>query len=626
MLEGFRAISRTWFGKILGAFLIVGLAGFGISNVLLDLGSNKVASVGNQEISVRSFQREYQNRLNQFAQQIGRVPTNEEGVALGVPSMVLTQLGAEAALNQMGENMGIGVSDARLSKMLREDPSFGDILGKFDPQNFTRVLQASGYTEEEYFDLQRNAARRQQVAQGLFIGSPVPNAAIELVNRYGTDKRTVDYFTLGAGNLMVDVPAPTEDDLAAYLKANQQTYRTKETRTVDVLALTVDTLAATKTFTDEEIAAEYEATKDQRVKIERRTIQQVPLATDAQKDAFENGKAAGKTFAQLLTETGLTASDVGTLAQADITDADLATAAFGLAQGDFTVIPGVGGQRVVTVTAIEPGGQIPLEEAKKAIRADLAEKAARAEYTDILDQVEELRAAFQPLSQIAERFKLPMTEVKVTDGAPELSTVPAIPADQYGRISTAIFGATVGKLPPTVSISGNNNVWFDLKTVDEARDQTLDEVRDLVTTAWTNEKTEAAVQAEVDKALEQLKSGTAFGDVAASLNQFPQLSQPFARAGEQTPPIDQAVAAAAYAGGEGHIGSAVNGEGDHVVFQVVEIVSDETKLAEDAGGYIAGTRQNTLYSDFMGGLRDTMGMQINQKALTQLLALDQTGQ
>jgi peptidyl-prolyl cis-trans isomerase D len=625
MLEGFRAISRTWFGKILGAFLIVGLAGFGISNVLLDLGSNKVASVGNQDISVRAFQREYQNRLNQFAQQIGRVPTNEEGVALGVPSMVLTQLGAEAALNQMGENMGIGVSDARLSKMLREDPSFGDILGKFDPQNFTRVLQASGYTEEEYFDLQRSAARRQQVAQGLFLGSPVPNAAIELVNRYGTDKRTVDYFTLGAGNLMVDVPVPTEDDLAAYLKEHQQTYRTKETRTVDVLALTVDTLAATKTFTDEEVAAEYERTKDQRVKIERRTIQQVPV-TPEQQAAFEAGKAAGKSFAQLLTETGLTASDVGTLAQADITDADLATAAFGLAQGDFAIIPGVGGQRAVTVTAIEPGGQIPLEEAKEAIRADLANKAARAEYTDILDQVEELRAAFQPLSQIAERFKLPVSEIKVTEGAAELSTVPAIPADQYARLSTAIFGATVGKLPPTVAISGNNNVWFDLKAVDEARDQTLDEVRDVVTTAWTEEKTEAAVKAEVDKALDQLKSGTAFGDVAASLKQFPQLSQPFARTGEQTPPIDQAVALAAYGGGAGHIGSAVNGDGDHVVFQVVEIVSDETKLTEDAGGYIAGTRQNTLYSDFMGGLRDTMGMQINQKALTQLLALDQTGQ
>ena len=84
--------------------------------------------------------------------------------------------------------------------------------------------------------------------------------------------------------------------------------------------------------------------------------------------------------------------------------------------------------------------------------------------------------------------------------------------------------------------------------------------------------------------------------------------------------------AAAFAGGEGHFGSAINGDGDHVVFQVVEIIAAEEDATEDAGGYIASTRQNTLYSDFMGGLRDSQGLQINQKALTQLLALDQTGQ
>lgn len=624
MLESLRAIARTWFGKILGAFLIVGLAGFGISNVLLDLGSSTVATVGDQDITSRAFQREYTNRVNQFAQQVGRVPTPEEAMAFGIPSTVLTQLGAEAALNQMGESMGIGVSDTRLSKMLRDDPSFGDILGKFDPQSFTRVLQASGYTEEEYFDLQRDAARRQQVAQGLFIGSPVPNAAIELVNHYGTDKRTLDYFTLGSGNLMVDVPAPTEDELAAYLTANQQTYRTKETRTIDVLALTVPTLAATKQVTDEEIAAEYERTKEQRVKIERRTIQQVPLATPEQQTAFETGKAAGKTFAELLTETGLTASDVGTLAQADITDTDLATAAFGLAQGDFAIIPGVGGQRVITVTTIEPGGEISLEESREEIRAALAEKAARDEYTDILDQIEELRAAFQPLDQIAERFNLTVNEVKITDGAAELSAIPAIPADVYPKMSTAVFAAAEGKLPPTVSVNANNNVWFDLKAVDVARDQTLDEVRDAITAALVAEKTEAAVQAEVDKAIEQLKAGTAFADVAVGLNQFPQLSQPLARSGEATPPLDQAVAAAAYGGGEGYYGTTVNGDGDHVVFQVVEIIPGDGDMALDEGGYIAGTRQNTLYSDFMGGLRDSMGLKINQSTLTQLLALDQT--
>ena len=621
MLSGLRKIANTWFGKILGAFLIVGLAGFGISNVLLDLGTNTVASVGGQEITTRAFQRAYTTQVNQYGQRFGRVPTNEEALALGVPSVVLSQLGAEAALNQMGQNMGIGVSDARLSTMLRDDPSFAGILGTFDPSNFARVLQQAGYTEEEYFDLQRNAARRQQVAQGLFIGSPVPTAAIELVNRYGGDKRTIDYFVLGSGQLSTEVPAPTDAELATYLKDHQDTYRTKETRTVDMLALDVATLAATKTITDADITAEYERTKAQRVKIEKRTIRQVPLATPEQQQAFEAGKAAGKTFDQLVTESGLTATDVGTLAQADITDADLATAAYGLAQGDFAIIPGIGGQRAVTVTAIEAGGEITLDEVKEEIRTSLATKAARDEYTDILDQVEELRAAFQPLTQIAERFNLPVQEVAITADGSELSALPAIPVDQYGTVAKAIFAAEKDKLAPTIAINANNNVWFDLKTIDAARDQTLDEVKDVVTAAWTAEKTEAAVKAEVDKALADIKGGKAFGDVAGSLNQFPVLSQPLTRQGE-TAPLDQAVASAAFGGGEGYVGSAVNGGGDRVLFQVVEIVPSTDEATLDAGGYTAETRQNTLYSDFMSGLRESMGMTINQKVLSQLLALD----
>jgi len=621
MLSGLRKIANTWFGKILGAFLIVGLAGFGISNVLLDLGGNTVATVGGQDITTRAFQREYTNRLNQYGQRLGRIPSNEEALALGLPSVVLTQLGAEAALNQMGQNMGIGVSDARLSRMLRDDPSFGDILGKFDPDNFARVLQQAGYTQEEYLDLQRNAARRQQVAQGLFIGSPVPTAAIELVNRYGGDKRTIDYVVLGSGTLSSEVPAPTEADLSAYLTENQAEFRTTETRTVTLLALDLATLAATETISDADVAAEYDRTKAQRVKVEKRTIRQVPLATPEQQQAFEAGKAAGKTFDQLATEAGLTATDVGTLAQAEITDADLAAAAYGLALGDFAIIPGIGGQRAITVTAIEAGGEIPLDTVREEIRTSLATKAARDTYADILDQIEELRAAFQPLEQIAERFKLPLSQVAVTASGVELTTVPAIPADQQAKVATAIFAAVPDKLAPTVAISANNNVWFDLKSVDAARDQTLEEVRDAVSAAWIAEKTEAAVQAEVDKALADIKSGMSFADVAGSLNQFPVLSQPLSRQGEAAP-LDQAVASAAFGGGEGFVGTAVNGEGDHVLFQVVEIVPSTEEATADAGGFISETRQNTLYSDFMGGLRDSMGIQVNQTVLSQLLALD----
>lgn len=626
MLNAFRSIAQTWFGKILGALLIVGLAGYGISSVIFQLGTNTVATVAGEDISTRDFQRAYDTQLNSLAQQIGRLPTNEEAVAFGLPSVVLNRLGSEAAINKFGENLGLGVSEQRLGKLLREDPSFAGTLGAFDPANFARVLQQNGFTEAEYLDLQTNAARRQQLASGLFGGSPTPQAALDLINRYANDKRTIDYFVLNA-QALPPVAEPTEDDLTAYLKEHQADFRTRETRTVDLLVLSPQTIAATKTITDEAIAAEYERTKDSRVKIEKRTIKQVALKTPQQEKWFELGKASGKKIGELLVETGLGVSELGTLAKTEISDASLADAAFALAVDDFAIIEGIGGKRVITVSAIEPGGQISLADARDGIAQQLALTEARNEFTDILDQIEELRAAFRPLGEIAERFGLKPQTLALTAGGSELAAVADIPEEERSRVATAIFGAEQGDLDPTISLGSNRNVWFDLKNVEAARDQTLDEVRDAVVAAWTLQKTDEALTAEVAKVMEQLKAGTAFADVAVALNQFPILSQPLTRDGDGTTVLDQTMAQAIFNGGTGHYGAAINGDGDQVIFQVVEITPAAVAEAKpEASKFIEDSTRDTLYADFVTGVRDEAGMHLNQQVLNQILALDSTGQ
>src|SRR5690606_18004738 len=117
--------------KILFGILIVSMAGFLLSSVIIDLGTNTVARVGDQEITARDYQRAYQAQLNQLTQQFGMMPTQEQAMAMGVPGMVLSQLATDAAINQFGQQMGIGVSDARLARMLRQDPSFAGTLGTF---------------------------------------------------------------------------------------------------------------------------------------------------------------------------------------------------------------------------------------------------------------------------------------------------------------------------------------------------------------------------------------------------------------------------------------------------------------------------------------------------------------
>lgn len=628
MLNLFRSLTKTWFGRILGVFLIIGLAGFGISNVITSLGTNTIASAAGTEISTRDFQRAYQAQLNAFAQQNGRLPSNEEALAAGIPGFTLQQLASQASVNKFARDIGLGVSDDRLSKLVASDPNFQGILGNVTKENFRAVLQNSGITENEYWDLQRDAARRQQLLAGLTGDSPTPNAALELVTRYAGDKRTVDYFVLSSTSLP-PVADPTEEELAAYLKEHQAEFRTLETRTVDVLALTPDTLASTKVIPEEQIAAEYERTKESRITPEKRSIKQVALSTPELEKAFADGKAAGTPVGQIVTAANAAATDIGLRTKAEVTDSSLAEAAFALAgTDDVAIIDGIGGtKRAVFVSEIQPTHQVTLEEARAEITNKLATDLARTEIADMLDQIDELRAAFRPLPEIAERFGLKVASLKVTAGGAELSDAADIPEDARANVAAAIFRAEQGALTPAVSLGSNRNVWFDLKAIEPARDQTLDEVRDAVTAAWTAQKTSEALTTEVAVTLDKLKAGVPFADAAAELNQFPVLSQPLTRNGDGTTVLNQAVASAIFDGGPEHFGAALNGDGDQVIFHVVEITpADTATAAANVTTFVQNSMTDGLDIDFQRGLLDPATFKINEQALMSLLSLNSTAQ
>ncbi len=608
MLNLMRRFANSWFGKILGVALIVALASFGIPTILQTLDANTIARVGDEDITAVDFQRLYQQNLNAFAQQTGQLPTNEQALQLGIPTSVLNQLTTRAAINQFAMRDGIGVSDAKLAELVRSDSTFFGVLGTFDRSIYNQVLAQQGMTSEQYFESQRKAARRQQVAIGLFAGSKVSQTGLDLLNRYRNDLRTVEYFTLNSTGL-ASIPEPTEEDLAAYLTEHQSEFRTIETRTADVVLLTLDTLASLPDYqpTDAEIQAEYDRTKDSLVRVERREIKQVALPNADAEKIFTDQQAAGADFATALAASGLTAVDIGNLTRADVSDSALADAAFGLAEaGDFTIIAGIGGRRVVAVTAIEAGGQVSLEEARADIVRKLSQDKARAAYVDIQDQIEELRAAFQPLKQIAERYGLPLTTVTLTAPGTELSAVTGLAEADRARAAQAIFAGEVGKLSATVAYSANNNLWFDLTATDPARDQTLDEVRDAVATAWTDQKTDEALRAEVNAIMAELDGGKSFTDIAAERNQFATVSAPITRDGDGTTILNQAVATNIFSTGPDTHGWAVNGDGDYLVYHVTDVTPPSTPPAQDITDFLTNGTRDALYADFVTGVTDEL--------------------
>ncbi|HVY50945.1 MAG TPA: SurA N-terminal domain-containing protein [Devosia sp.] len=628
MLNLMRRFASTLVGKIMFGVLMIGLAGFGISNVILDLGSTTIARVGSEDITTTQFQRAYRQALNNIAQQTGQMPTDQQALQMGVPGSVIGQLAANSAINQLATAYGIGVSDATLAERVRTDPNFANNLGQFDRTQFQQVLAQNGYTEAEFFDLETRQARTEQLQLGLFAGTPPSKASQELLNRYRNDTRTVEYFTLNSTSIP-PIADPSEADLAKYLADHQADFRTRETRTVEVMALTPEILAAGAEYqpTEDEIKAEYERTKQSLAKDEKRDVQQVALTDPAKEQLFEQALKDGRHFLDVVAESGLKATDFGMVGKADLVDPAVGEAAFGLAhEGDFVIIPGIGGKRAIGVVKIEGGGTPTYEQAKSDIAKSLALNKAKQAYADIQDQIESLRAGLKPLKEIADRFKIPEATVKVTAGGDELKDFPGIAEADRARVAQAIFAASEGKLAPTVTISGNSNIWFDLTKVEPARDQKLDEVRDKVTAAWTSSKTDEALQAEVKAITAELDSGKSFQDVAAERSQFATVSQPITRDGDKTNVLTQQVAEQIFSKGPDSHGWAVDGDGEYLVYHVVDVTPATGEGDANVKNYLVTTGRSGLFSDFVSGLRAEDGLHINQQALGQLLNLDQSAQ
>jgi peptidyl-prolyl cis-trans isomerase D len=618
MLAMFRKFANTIVGKLLIGVLTAGMSLWGISNIITHLGSTTVASLAGTDITTRDFQRAYQQQLGNFSRQLGITPTVEQALSFGLPTQVLRQLSTNIALAKLGDDFGLGVSDDQLGAMVRDDPTFGNALGQFDQASFKQILAQAGFTEREYFDLQRDAAARKQIVSGLFGGMPAPQVANDILARYTGDTRTISYITLNAQSLP-SIPTPTDAELEAYLKANQPSFRTQETRKVEVMVLSPESIASAKVISDADIAAEYDRTKDRLVKPERRAIKQIVLSTPELEKAFVDGKAAATPLATLIATTGATEDDLGTKAKAEISDQSLADAAFGLSKDDYVIIDGIGAKRAITVTNIEAGGQQSLADVKDSIARTLALKEARDEFGDLLDQVEELRAARKPVSEIAPRFQISPKTLDLTPGGPELVGIEDIPEDYRAKVADAIFKADQGELGAGISLGANRTVWFDLTSVALAHDQTLAEARDAVTMAWTNQKTEELIKAEADSVLADVKGGKSFDDALTAIGQIGQLSQPLRRSGDGTTLLDANVAREVFNGGADHYGTVVNGDGDHVVFQVVDVTAATDAPTADIRTFTEEGIRETAFQALSTDVTSDYPMNINQQLLMQLV-------
>lgn len=627
MLEVLRKGARTLVAKILLLLLVASFGVWGISASLFDAATDTVISVGDQQVSASEFSLAYQRQLSELSRRFSTQLTTEQAKAFGVPNQVYAQLAAGAALDQLSQDMNLGLSKDRLAQLIAEDPAFRTESGQFDRNLFTTRLRNAGLREDDYILERSKVAIRSQIVEATSDGFVAPKTLVDALKAYRNESRDVSYVLLN--NAHIDpIKAPDEATLAAWFEAVKARYRAPEFRSFSYVKLEPTDIADKAAISDEAIRQDYEARKKNYEIAGTRTIEQLSFETREMAEAALAELKTGTSFDQLVSDQGKTASDVllGEFSRDRLPDPILADAAFAItAEGATTdVVDGALGPVILRVTNIKEGRTRSLDEVREEIREALAEAAAVADMTTVYDQFEDLRAGGSTLEDSASQLGLKPITVKAADrtGKDEDGTdVPDLP--ERDALLAEVFETEVGVEALPLNIGNDGYIWIEVKDIVAERDRTLDEAREKATADWTAEQQKTALGTKAESLKERVAKGESLDVIAAELSISVETKAGIRRQTEDAV-LGPAAVTVAFGGAVGLVASAPGADPEtQILLKVTDVrdqpLTDALGNADAQTNEIATAAGDDILDQMVRRLQDDYGVTINQQLAEQAM-------
>jgi len=627
MLEVLRKGAHTLVAKILLLLLVVSFGVWGISASLFNTASDTVISVGDQQVSSSEFSLAYQRQLAELGRRFGVQLTSEQAKAFGVANQVYAQLSAGAALDQLSEDMNLGMSKDKLAQLIAEDPAFKSETGQFDRNLFTARLRNAGLREDDYILERSKVAVRSQIVEATSDGFTAPQTLVDALLAHQNENRDINYLLLTNANID-PIKAPDDATLAAWFETVKARYRAPEYRSFSYVKLEPADIADKAAISDEAIAQDYEARKKNYEIAGTRTIEQLSFENREMAEAAAAELKAGTSFDQLVADQGKTASDVllGEFSRDKLPDPVLADAAFAVTREGATtdVVDGALGPVILRVTNIKEGRTRPLEEVKEEIREALAESAALEDIANVHDQFEDLRAGGSTLEEAAVQLNLKPVTVKASDssGTDEAGVeVPNLP--ERAALLSEVFQTDVGVEALPVNIGNDGYIWLEVKDIIAERDRTLDEVREKATADWVAEQQKIALGAKAENLKERVSKGETLDAIAGELGIAVETKTGIRRRSEDAV-LGAAAINAAFSGPVGTVASAPGGDPQTQILLQVSDVKDQPStdaLANDDAqiAAIAKVAGDDILDQMVRRLQDNYGVTINQQLADQAM-------
>lgn len=628
MLEFLRRGSQTWVVKGLLVLLVLSFGVWGVSTSLVASSTDSVVTVGDVKVSPSDFRLAYERQLAQLSRQFGTRLSREQAKAFGVEAQVYSQLVAGATLDQLSQDMNLGLSQDRLATLISEDPAFRGITGQFDRTTFSSVLRNAGLREQDYINNRSQVAVRSQIVEALSDGYTPPKVLADALRQYRNQTRTIDYLMLSNAN--VDpVKAPADEVLKPWFESRKADYRAPEFRKISYVKLEPADIADPASVTEDELRAEYEKRKASFSTPETRTVEQLAFPSRQEADAAAAQLSSGTTFDALVTASGKTASDVllGDFTRDRMPDAKLADAAFAVTSDGQTtpVTDGAFGPVILRITNIKPAAVRAYDAVKEELRQELALSNAGNEIMAIHDKFEDARVSGASMKEASEQNNLKLVVLDAVDARGNDTNgdaIAGIPETQ--NFLEEAFKAEVGGETLPVNLGRDGYVWFDVDAITPSRDRTLDEAREKVVADWTAEQQRNELAAKAAELKGRIEKGETMAAIATELGIAVETKSGLRRGAEDAALSPQAVVAA-FSGANGLVANApgIGNEGQ-IVLKVTEVDDDNPGDALDNDdrqiNAIAQASGDDILDQMVSDLQKGYGVAINQQLAERALS------
>ena len=383
-------------------------------------GQNAVATVNDEAITFRDYQKQYDQTMSSMRDQLGGSIPSGLLEQLNIKQQVVNKLVQSTLLRQGAAKIGLYVSDQELQNAIKEMEAFKN-NGIFDVNQYEQILAGSRLTVSQFEDGMRYDLLSAKVLDHLGRFGHVSPTALKDIFDYQYRGIKLNYVAVKA-EAYKDKVEKTDANLAAFFEENKAKYQTAPQVKIKYLQFPVADFSQASTPSEEEIAKYYQGNVDKYTLPERRQARHILIkgaATDsADQKAAKRKKIdeiaadlkAGKDFAELAKKNSEDTSakqggDLGLFGRGQMIK-PFEDATFSLKEGQVSdVVETTFGLHLIKLEKIEAAKTQSLDEVKAAITAQITAETAK-------------NKAFQAATEAYEQIIVAGSLAKYTEGLP----------------------------------------------------------------------------------------------------------------------------------------------------------------------------------------------------------------